>query len=479
MKTFNSKKSKVLLSVFVIAIAISIISLLFFLIFNEKNKENLDKKRSENIQVNYPESNDPEIKSFIEKDIAYQEKITTLDFTNYDMPSSKVSNAEENTKCENGFGGQMPNIQNGIFNEPLYSLDAEKIATDNNGVAYAPYVNAYYVVGDILFKKPLDLFDRKLLTYEQLTRNFSDSRVIIGNKSFKNSFSTMESKFGFPQAYLKQQAGLVVSLSAFNDSCVKEVGGRNIHFDRVDLSGLPITALFSSKYKTSLFHGVNGLYNYTDKSSDFVSLEFLDWIHSNNLIYQNLINNRMKNVFPKGSYMFVPVKYAVLQEMVTVDFKAESLNAKLQDILSQIAKENNLDLSLVTYSKEEFKDFTIYKPIKKINYEKLTNFAIAEKEGKLYMTTWELPITVNVNGLEPDRSNLVVMNSVALKSALELIKSNYQGKKFDVGTINENLDINAIKAQSDESVADLQEKKRLMMDVLKDEFVSAEKPLQH
>ena len=192
MKTFNSKKSKVLLSVFVIAIAISIISLLFFLIFNEKNKENLDKKRSENIQVNYPESNDPETKSFIEKDIAYQEKITTLDFTNYDMPSSKVSNAEENTKCENGFGGQMPNIQNGIFNEPLYSLDAEKIATDNNGVAYAPYVNAYYVVGDILFKKPLDLFDRKLLTYEQLTRNFSDSRVIIGNKSFKNSFSTME-----------------------------------------------------------------------------------------------------------------------------------------------------------------------------------------------------------------------------------------------------------------------------------------------
>lgn len=79
----------------------------------------------------------------------------------------------------------MRNIQQGIFSEPLYSLDAEKLETDNGGYGFAPYVNAYFVVGDILFKKPMDYFDRKIITYEQLTRNFSDSRAIIGNTSFK------------------------------------------------------------------------------------------------------------------------------------------------------------------------------------------------------------------------------------------------------------------------------------------------------
>lgn len=440
-----------------------------------KRSDNPEASKSENISINYPDQymymgDDPETKKFIDQDIAYQKKITSMNFDNYDMPKAKLSNAEENSQCTNGFGGQMPKIQKGIFSEPLYALDAEEITTDNGGLAYAPYVNAYYVVGDILFKKPLDLLDRKIITYEQLTRNFSDSRVIVGDKAFKNSYSTMESKFGFPQAYMKQQAGLVVSLSAFNDGCVKDIGGRNIHFDRVNLSGMPITSLLSSKYKTSLFHGVNGLYNYTDKSADFVSREFLSWIHSNNLIYQNLISNRMKNIFPQGSYMFVPVKYKIIQEVVTVNFQSQAVEAKLQEILAQVAKENNLSIKDVKFAKEQFKDFAIYKPVKALNYDKLSNFAVAEKDGKLFITTWELPLTVNVTGLEPDRSNLVVMNGVALKAALDVIKSNYQGKKFDVGTINENLDINAMKAQSPESMSEIKKKKDEMMGVLNDEF---------
>lgn len=476
MKDTKPISKKNILAIIIVLLLISFIVIIFWLFSFILDKDRSKKAGvSEDISVNYPETDDPEAKKFIEKDIVYQEKITSLNFNNYDMPKSKLSNSEENNKCTNGFGGQMSSIQNGVFNEPLYALDAEKIATDNGDFAYAPYVNAYYVVGDILFKKPLDLFDRKIITYEQLTRNFSDSRVVIGDKSFRNSYGTMESKFGFPQAYLKQQAGLIVSLSAFNDDCIKNIGGRNIHFDRIDLAGKPITSLFSSKYKTSLFHGVNGLYNYTDKTSDFVSVEFLDWIHSNNLIYQNLINNRMKNVFPQGSYMFVPVKYQILQEVVTVNFKAQHVEAKLQEILSRIAQENDINVKDASFAKEEFKDFTIYKPVKTSDYSKIANYALAEKDGKIYLTTWELPVSISISGLEPDRSNLVMMNDIALKSALETIKSNYQGKKFDVGTINENLDIAALKSQTPEAIESLQDKKDMMLGILKNESDSTKK----
>lgn len=455
--------------VYILITLICIIAL-FFVVFlfysmSSKSSEKLEQK-SDDINVNYSDKDNPEVKKYIEENAAYQKKITSFDFNQYDQIKSNLANASTQDKCVNGFGGAMEKIQNGIFSEPLYSLDSEKLATDDGGYGYAPFVNAYYVVGDILFKKPMDYFDRKIVTYEQLTRNFSDSRVVIGDQSFKNSYGTMESKFGFPQAYLKQQAGLIVSLSVFNDSCVKSVGLRNIQFDRIDLSGIPITALFSSKYKTSLFHGVNGLYNYTEKSADFVSVNFLDWVQSNNLIYQSLVNDRSKYLFPKGSFLFVPLKYEVKQEIVSVSFKSQPLAVSLDKILTDIAKQNNLNTKDLTYIKEQFKEFTIYKPVKSKNYERVTEFAIAEKEGKLFYATWELPSTNNISGLEPDRSNLVLMNATALNSALGVIKSHYQGEKFDVGTINQNLDLKAVEAESPESVADVKQKREILNKLL-------------
>ena len=451
---------------FIVAALIVVVGFLFYLSFKSNtNGEAVDKK-SDNIDVNYPKSNDPETQKLLEEDKAYQEKITSFDFAKYPEVKANLANAESQDKCVNGFGGHMRKIQQGIFSEPLYSLNAEKLETDNGGFGYAPYVNAYYVVGDILFKKPMDYFDRQIITYEQLTRNFADSRAIIGNTAFKNSYSTMESKFGFPQAYLKQQAGLIVGLSAFNDGCVKDVGLRNIHFDRVDLSGIPVTALFSSKYRTALFHGMNGLYNYTDKTPDFVSPDFLDWIHSNNLIYQNLVNQRDKYLFPRGSYLFVPVKYDVQQEIVTVNFKDEPLNIKLNTILTDIAKQNQLQPTDITFVEEEFNDFKIHKPVRKKDLEKVVNFAIAEKNGKLFYATWELPTTINITGLEADRSNLVLMNATALQYALGVIKSNYQGKKFDVGTANQNLDIKSVEAQSPEALKDIENKKQILKQLM-------------
>lgn len=472
----SSYKAHALLG-FIILILVCFIAYLFYFGFNVKGGgEPKSELKSDDIKVGYSKTNDPEANKFIEEDNDYQAKITSFDFGNYPEVKTNLSNADSNDKCVNGFGGHMRNIQQGIFSEPLYSLDAEKLETDNGGYGFAPYVNAYFVVGDILFKKPMDYFDRKIITYEQLTRNFSDSRAIIGNTSFKNSYGTMESKFGFPQAYLKQQAGLIVSLSVFNDGCVKDVGIRNIHFDRIDLSGIPVTALFSSKYKTSLFHGMNGLYNYTDKTTDFVSLNFLDWIQSNNLIYQTLINNRSELLFPKGSCIFVPVKYEVKQEIVSVNFKSQPLEAKLNTILNDIAKQYKLDVKSLTLAKEEFKDFNIYKPVKSIDYDKVTNFAIAEKGGKLYYATWELPTTVEITGLEEDRSNLVLMNGTALKYALGVIKSNYQGKKFDIGTVNQDLDLKSIEAQSPESIKDIESKKMILKQLSNTHGTSPQNP---
>ncbi|HGF9505773.1 TPA: hypothetical protein ACJEU7_003009 [Acinetobacter baumannii] len=440
-----------------ISVAVVIVALGFYFAFKYQKENQANLSKDQEIKVKY-DGNDPEVKDFIEKNTAYQRKVTSFDESLYEMPVANLASQKESNKCVNGFGGEMNPISKGVFDEPLYALDAETLPTDGNEVAYSPYVNSYYVVGDILFKKPLDLFDRKLITLGQLTRNFSDIRTIIGGNSFKSSYVTMESKFGFPQSYMTQQSGLVVGLSAFNDGCIKGVGKRNIVFDRVDLSGIPVVSLLSAKYKTSLYHGVNGLYNYTAKTPDYVSLSFLNWVHSNNLVYQKMIQDGQKHVFPKGAYLYVPVKYDTKEEIVSVDFKSEPIPLNLSQIKANIAKDSKLRESDVDMIKEPFSDYVIYKPVSKMNGARISQYAFAEKAGKFYLASWEEPESISVSPLDPNRSNLALLNKAALKSTLELLKSNYQGDQFDVGTSNEDVDLNFTKMKSQEGQQKMKEK---------------------
>lgn len=407
------------------------------------------KSQSPSSQKTQPDT----INAYDKKEQAYQLKITGFDAKNYKLPVPNLADTIEQGGCKFGFGGAMPKLYSGMFSETLYALDAEKIRTEiPDEFAYAPFVQSYYVVGDILFRKPLDLFDRKLITSDELTRNYSDSRIILGNTALKNSYQTMESKFGFPQSYLVQQSGNVATFSAFNDDCNKGLGVKNITYTKVDLSGLPITALLSATYHTSLHHGLNGLYNHTQKSPDFVSDNFLEWVQSNNRAYLSIVNNTDKVLFPKGSYLYVIKSYENKNETVYVDFKLDPIDITIEKWKSQIAKETQTSETQITLIEEKFKDFTIIKAANLTDLSPLSRFALALRDGKYYLARWDLPETITVQGDEPDRSKTVLLNLTALTPALTLLKSHYQGNQLDLGTDNENLDRKVLEASKEQKV---------------------------
>lgn len=262
----------------------------------------------------------------------------------------------------------------------------------------------------------------------------------------------MESKFGFPQSYLVQQSGNVATFSAFNDDCNKGLGVKNITYTKVDLSGLPITALLSATYHTSLHHGLNGLYNHTQKSPDFVSDNFLEWVQSNNRAYLSIVNNTDKVLFPKGSYLYVIKSYENKNETVYVDFKLDPIDITIEKWKSQIAKETQTSETQITLIEEKFKDFTIIKAANLTDLSPLSRFALALKDGKYYLARWDLPETITVQGDEPDRSKTVLLNLTALTPALTLLKSHYQGNQLDLGTDNENLDRKVLEASKEQKV---------------------------
>lgn len=382
-----------------------------------------------------------EYEVFKEKEKEYQLKITGFDPKNYNLPKSNLANAVEEGGCRFGFGGRMPNLHQGMFSEPLYALDAEKIQTEFDGeFGYAPFVNSYTVIGDILFKKPLDLFDRKLVTIGELTRNYSDQWLVSGNKAFKNSYITMESKFGFPQSYLVQQAGNVATFASFNDDCNKNIGVKHVTFEKVDLSGLPISALLSTTYQTSLYHGLNGMYNHTRKSPDFVSPNFIEWVQSNNRAYLNIVNNPDLQKFPKNSFLYVMKRYENKEELVNIDFKSEPVDVTLDKWKLDVAQATKVPLSEITFVEEVFKDFKIVKLARIGDLAQLSPYAMVIKDGKNYLASWEVPAKFEVQGNEPDRHRMVFMNLQALSSALTIFKSHYQGAQLDIGTDKEGMD---------------------------------------
>ncbi len=389
--------------------------------------------KDDNSDVPAPASlnENPEVKQYKKLEDEHQAKITTFDESKYTIPKSNLANKVELTKCVNGFGGMMPKLYAGVYSEPLYNLDAEVIPTNIEGTyGYSPYVNAYYVVGDILFRQPQDYFDRSLITLPQLTRNLTDTRVIIGDRSYKNSYQRMESAYGFPTAYVKQQSGNITTLSAFNNACVKGVGQREITFSKIELAGMPISSVFSSYYQTSQYHGANGLYSVTKSTPDFVGANFLEWLQSNNKIWLSLINDPERTVFPKGAVMYIPKNYNNKDEVLTVDL-SDRVQGSLADWKKAVETQNYLTSGQVTYVEEKFKEYKILKAVTTLDMSSLGAAIAVGDKGDLHPVIWDLPVTKSIDGNEPQRSNLVMFNMPALKSIITLTKSRYQGAQLD------------------------------------------------
>lgn len=396
----------------------------------------------------------------------YQLKITRFNPDQYDLPSTNLANRIEINKCINGFGGEMSKIHHGMFSEPLYALDAEKIETNLSGeFAYSPYVKSYNVVGDILFQKPLDLFDRKLITFESLGRNFSDIRTIVGTREYKNSFSTMESKFGFPQSYLVQQSGGVADFSTFNNQCEKKIGRKNVTFKKVNLSNLPISFLLAANYQTTLQHGVNGLYNHTSKNTYHVSGNFLEWVQSNNRAYQYILNNNDFK-FKEGSYIYLPIKYQNFSDLVRVDFKSPPIGKTLEEIKREVSEKKMIPLDHIYIVEEKLSDYSVIKFTEEKSLEPIDNLAFALRDGEIYQATWEQPGEIQIESPH-FASGLVLMNNEALFSALTVFKGVYQGMSLDLNTDNFKLNIEDAKANSKASTESFNEKLNKIESLLK------------
>lgn len=393
-------------------------------------------KTAEEVQ---PEKSDAELvkESFDE----YENKITSFDLTRYEIDKPNPIQEDLSAKCLNGFGGQSNKIHKGMFSENLFALDAETALTDSGYVGYLPYVKSYTLIGDILFEKHFDGFDRNVITSPQLTRGFSDIQIFDNKKSVHNKFTTMESRFGFPMNYIKQQAGQVVTFSDYNNDCDKNFRVIDRTYEKVNLGNRPISDVLTADFTNTSHHGTNGIYSVTTSNYHYIPENMVKYLQANQNFYKYLSGNTWR--FPEGSYMYVPKELNAITESVRVDFNATNkITIPIDDYAKELGILHNNNEQSVVFVEEKTDGFIVLKPHTVPGGKPLHNYgALVIKGDSAYVAEWTPKGKANVSKHDVGASYATMYNDKAITYLVGAIKKNYQGKKLDKGQPWEDMNL--------------------------------------
>lgn len=392
-------------------------------------------------QENEPKSSKTDYEQIKESFDEFEKRITSFDLANYNIDKPNPIQEEVSAKCVNGFGGKSNKIYSGIFSENLYSLDAEKALTQTGYVGYLPYLKAYTLIGDILFEKHIDGFDRNAVTSAQLTRGFSNLQIFDGGRTVSNKFSTMESKFGFPVNYVKQQAGQIVTFADYNNDCEKNIRVIDRKYKKVSLGNRPIGDVLTGEFLNTSHHGTNGVYTVTTVNYHYLPENIINYLQSNQSIYKVISGNTWR--FPEGAYLYVPDELNAISDTVRVDMsKANEFNGTLAEYENEMGLVNNNDKSSIKLVEEVVNGYRILKPYSVPLGTPLHHLgAVVIKDKKIFIAEWTPKGKATVSEKEYGSNYATMFNDKAITYLMTAIKQNYQGKKLDKGQDWEDMNI--------------------------------------
>lgn len=216
--------------------------------------------------------------------------------------SNNTGNQNSNIQCNKGIPSGMAPLGNGLFDQPLYSIETEYSPEDHE-----------------LLEAKTELIQHVL--YQQTTsitnpQNYDDSE---GNGIFdyllnKNGLFTTKhyaaTQFGWPLGYVSKMNNSTTTFSGFNDQCDLSLDAGDHQYQVIDLSGKPFSTLFETDGTISEEYDPNTLrtnYKYLDvQVMDFLKPNTTRASEAELKRQQNYSNMLASNtIFPSGSYVYV------------------------------------------------------------------------------------------------------------------------------------------------------------------------------
>lgn len=367
----------------------------------------------------------------------YEKRVTTYDPKIYPIPKNNIGRIDSKVECLNGLGGDTKGLGKGLFDEPLFIIMTE--ASEYEGYkAFAPYSRVTNVVNDVIFEADIDTFDRQVMNQRYLMSGIPSKRHIITTDGFfYDSYSHMPVKgMGYPVGYLISQAGLFTGTALVNDQCDKNLGKRKYEWQKIDLSGKPISYITTTIPTTQTIVSPYGMYSYTTNSYLYLQGTTGEYIASNVKLLQKF--NRAEH-YPKGSYIYLPKNIEVYKEVMIQDLNEYTAieDFNMDSYIAQVAQLSGVNPKVVSMVETSSGDTTLYVPRHKIDNTELPNAApVLKMNGKYYPMVWTLPNKTEIN-YKKGVGDLAYMNKTAHDHTVRSMKSSLQGLQLSANTLTD------------------------------------------
>lgn len=367
----------------------------------------------------------------------YEKRVTSYDPNIYPIPKNNIGRLDANAECINGLGGKSKGLGKGIFDESLFMIMTE--SSEFEGLkAFAPYTRVTNVVNDVIFEADVDTFDRQVMNQRYVMAGIPSKRHIITTDGFfYDSYSHMPVKgMGYPVGYLISQAGLFTGTALVNDECDKNLGKRKYEWQKIDLSGKPISYITTTIPTSQTVISPYGMFTYTTSSYLYLPNPTGEYIGSNVKLLQKF--NRHAE-YPQGSYIYVPKNIEVYKEVMMQDLNEYTAieDFNMDEYVAQVARVSGLDPKLVSMIETSSGNMTLYVPRHKIDKTELPNAApLLKKEGKYYPMAWTLPSKTEIN-YKKGVGDLSYMNKTAHDHTVKAMKSSFQGLQLSTNTLTD------------------------------------------
>jgi len=384
---------------------------------------------------------DPIEKKVQEQVKTYDQRVTTFDPKNYFIPESKQSTAETKVACEFGMGGEIPALGTGMFSQPLYRIEAEKIIDKNIGdVLYAPYSLVTTIANDVLYETEVDSFDRQLNTYRSVQIQKIPLNIISTHGFFTNSNKAVviNQARSYPVGYVRNMNGLQVRSAMFNDACNKDIGIRDYEWREIDISGKPLDSITSTVSEHQVRINQMGMFSGASNFFSYFGQEFGGFL-TQNMNFKSALKSAGR--FPVGSKIYVPKAIKTTDETLVVMQSEDQLISNFDPVSlgAMYTKEAaRLNLGKIEFKKHDLKnDVVFYTPWAIDKHREAIEFdPVVVIKGKAYFSVWHLPNSLTYSD-STGSGSLTYYNATAHNAFVGAVKGIYQGQGSMIGTEHE------------------------------------------
>lgn len=311
------------------------------------------------------------------------------------------SSSSDTTSLNNGAGGTDANVVTpvtcnkgiptglskindaGMFTEALYKFENDNPVYEimiQNQNTNTQYLNLYtYTLSNNIFYENVTTLDLPDTDPSAFYENFF--QYALNDNGLFTSNDAVRTSLGWPLKYVKSVENTSLTFSNFNDQCNLAVASSQMAYNKVDVSGQPISIILERDPNVT-YIGYKYLPNsfgyYLDTTSAYMPSD-------KKIAAYNALRNTTA-VFPEGSYIYLLKQYTSSDDTIFFDDKSVSDSTTLQDWAAQ----TYISLNQSVWKLDQIAGYNVIYAINPdgSHYEKYVDPAV-QKDGKIYDAEWQ------------------------------------------------------------------------------------------